>query len=322
MKLSIVVPVYNVEKYIAKCLNSLLDQNLDANEYEIIVINDGTKDSSVEIVQEIASKNPNIIIFNKENGGISSARNKGIELAKGDYTMFIDSDDYIEPMVLKSLVDECERSNLDILSFNYKTVNENGDFVKFFKIKNLPHGIISGTNFMISNGFAAMVWCYLFRTQFLKDNNLTLKPYRHEDEEFIPRALILCERIKFLDLPIYYYLQHTDSYMNSYTAKNIYDMLSALQDLNKFIEDAIVTDPRAIRYVERRVNHLFFITLKKSVRSKLGMEHIMLEENKRHNITHKWVFPLKEKVKFIMMTITPNFFINYLKFTYFIKNKS
>lgn len=322
MNLSIIVPVYNVEKYIEKCLCSLLNQDLDKNEYEILVINDGTKDSSAEIAKEIASRSENVIVFDRENQGVSAARNKGVELAKGDYILFIDSDDFIEPNVLKTIVNECESKNLDMLAFNYRTINEKGEPVKFYKIGKLPQGVVSGIDFMIEDKFAVMVWCYVYKTKFLKSNHLTLKPYRHEDEEFTPRALMLCERIEFFNLTIYNYLQRTDSYMNSYAAKNIYDQLSALRDLNLFIESGAVTDARAIHYIKKRVNHLFFITFKKAIRSKLNMEHIMLDEDKQHKIVHRGVVPFKEKTKFRFMTIAPNLFIRYLKFTYFIKNKS
>ena len=97
MKLSIIVPVYNVADYLPKCLDSLLVQDLSQNEYEIIVVNDGSTDNSGKIAEEYSKTYSNIILINQENQGLSGARNTGIQNAKGEYVQFVDSDDYLEP---------------------------------------------------------------------------------------------------------------------------------------------------------------------------------------------------------------------------------
>ena len=110
-KLSVIVPVYNVEKYIDKCLNSLVNQGID--DYEIIVINDGTKDNSQEIIDKYVDKYPNLVkSYIKENGGLSDARNYGVARASGEYITFIESDDYIEPDTYKNMLDIANRYNL------------------------------------------------------------------------------------------------------------------------------------------------------------------------------------------------------------------
>lgn len=101
MKLSIIIPVYNSEKYITCCLESLLVQEMSANEYEIIIVNDGSTDSGGLIARDYTERHSNIHLFNQKNKGVGTARNKGIELAKGDYIYFIDPDDYIAINVLK-----------------------------------------------------------------------------------------------------------------------------------------------------------------------------------------------------------------------------
>ncbi len=135
MKLSIIVPIYGVEKYLRKCVDSLLDQDLPKDEYEIILVDDGGKDACPQICDEYAEKSslllgrdgvgyPLVRVIHRENGGLSAARNSGIESAKGDYLMFVDSDDYLEPNVLGGLMTQVERDNLDVLRFNYQNVNE------------------------------------------------------------------------------------------------------------------------------------------------------------------------------------------------------
>ena len=117
-RLSIIVPVYNVEKYIERCLLSLLNQDIPKSEYEIIVVNDGTPDNSADIAQSIADKNENIIVIHRENGGLSAARNTGMEHVHGEYVMFVDSDDYIEPNVLASIFKSANSGNVDMLAFS------------------------------------------------------------------------------------------------------------------------------------------------------------------------------------------------------------
>lgn len=117
IKLSLVIPMYNVELYIEKCLNSCINQDLSSNEYEIIIVNDGSKDTSLSRAEAIARKHNNIKIISQENGGLSSARNTGLKNAKGEYIWFIDSDDWIEPNVLKNLYQIASHNNLDILRF-------------------------------------------------------------------------------------------------------------------------------------------------------------------------------------------------------------
>ena len=114
VKLSVVVPVYNVEKYIGKCLDSLVKQ--DIQDYEIIVVNDGTKDNSQKIIDEYVKKYPDIVkSYIKENGGLSDARNYGIARASGVYITFLDSDDYIEPDTYKNMIDIAYKDNLDLV---------------------------------------------------------------------------------------------------------------------------------------------------------------------------------------------------------------
>ena len=122
IKYSIIVPVYNVEKYLGKCLNSLVNQKND--NYEIIIVNDGSTDNSQKIIDVYEKKYPKLIkSFEKENGGLSSARNYGIDNSNGKYLLFVDSDDYVSDNYLEVLDDSVNINNPDILVFNYNVVN-------------------------------------------------------------------------------------------------------------------------------------------------------------------------------------------------------
>lgn len=113
--LSIVVPVYNVSSYLSRCLDSLLNQSIDSAAYEIIVVNDGSTDSSLNIAQRYAGNHPQIVIVSQKNGGLSAARNSGVKVARGKYIQFVDSDDYLEPDVLNVLLEKMEREDLDVM---------------------------------------------------------------------------------------------------------------------------------------------------------------------------------------------------------------
>lgn len=123
-KISVIVPVYNTEKYIKKCIRSIIEQTL--KEIEIIIVNDGSKDKSLEIIKDLMKQDRRIKLINKENEGVSSARNSGIKMAKGKYIQFIDSDDWIEKEFLEKMYDFAEKENVDIVVSDYYEDYSNG----------------------------------------------------------------------------------------------------------------------------------------------------------------------------------------------------
>lgn len=129
LKLSIIIPVYNVENYVEKCLRSCAEQDIPSEYYEIIVVNDGSTDQSIEIINKTSLNYTNFVIINKENGGVSSARNIGLDLAKGKYIWFVDSDDWIEPSCLGNLISVLDENQLDIIQFGYKVTDMKGEIL-------------------------------------------------------------------------------------------------------------------------------------------------------------------------------------------------
>lgn len=128
-KISVIVPVYNTEKYIEKCLQSIINQTIQ--DFEIIVVDDGSTDNSANIIKEIIENNKNIQIkyYKKENGGLSDARNYGVKFATGKYISFIDSDDYIEKNLFESL-EKYINDNIDLIKFKMQTVDEKGNLIE------------------------------------------------------------------------------------------------------------------------------------------------------------------------------------------------
>ena len=146
-QLSIIVPIYNTEKYLRKCVDSLLEQDLD--DYEILLINDSSPDSSIDIMKEYEEKFPNIIrIFSKENGGLGDTRNFGIPYAKGKYVTFVDSDDYIKENSLNRLCTKMDNEDLDILVYDFVKEYDNVDFIheQAMEIIDDKHYVLSTPN--------------------------------------------------------------------------------------------------------------------------------------------------------------------------------
>ena len=138
MFLSIIVPVYNTEKYLTECLDSLLEQDIDTDDYEIICINDGSTDNSLDILQKYVNEYSNVVVINQQNKGVSAARNRGMESAKGDYFWFVDSDDLVQKNILNRLkniiiIENCDCLSARLYFFNdelnctHKSGHENGD---------------------------------------------------------------------------------------------------------------------------------------------------------------------------------------------------
>ena len=200
MLLSIIVPVYNVEKYLPKCIESLLAQDLTMEDY----------DRCGEICEEYASRFGNVKAVHRKNGGLSAARNTGIEIAQGEYVQFVDSDDYLEPNVLKTLAEKMENQQLDVLRFNYRNVNERYEVIEPNKDPkrwvNYSSEVCDGLTFLNERLGPACYACqFMVRRELLTDCQFKEGIY-FEDTEWTPRMLIKAQRAASTDLMVYNYL--------------------------------------------------------------------------------------------------------------------
>jgi len=210
MKLSIIIPMFNAEKYISRCLDSVIDQNLPNNEYEILIINDGSTDDSLKICKEYESKHSNIKLISTKNFGQSSARNTGVQISQGEYIYFIDSDDYISTNSLSILVEEATKFNLDILCFKIiriKTseLNTNNEF----DIDNNNLKILKGINYLINsdNYYKEGVWWYFVKKNYLKKFDFKFIEGRHlQDTIFNLELFINAKRVSFIPVDTYRYV--------------------------------------------------------------------------------------------------------------------
>ena len=229
MKISVIVPVYNTKKYLKKCLESLVNQTLE--NIEIILVNDGSTDNSKEILGKYESKYPKKIkVFNKENGGQATARNFGIEKAKGEYIVFVDSDDYIEIDALEKLYNTAKEDKADIVLFDYYEGNEKTGY----KIVNVSKWEEKNEvkNYLLSN----LGPCNkLIKREILIENNIRfLEGYIYEDLATVPIFGVYANKISYLQKPLYYYEIRSGSTMRQMVYnKKLESIFVALEHLEK-----------------------------------------------------------------------------------------
>lgn len=236
-KISIIIPVYNVEKYISQCLESCIYQvGVSHDEYEIIVINDGTPDNSMKIVNKYKEQFPSLItIFEQNNAGLSVARNSGINIAKGEYLWFVDSDDWIIQGSLRQIIDKLnEYQKVDLLQIQAKQfdgVNADKDYIYDYH-----EGIIDGPDCIRRGGLPCCAVVTIYKSSYLKHNSLFFLPrILHEDSEFKPRVVYLAKSIAFLDKFCYVVRREgQESITSKYRLKNGLGHIAVIRSLNEF----------------------------------------------------------------------------------------
>lgn len=235
MKLSIIIPMYNVELYIERCLTSCLKQNISYEDYEIVVVNDGSPDGSLQIAERIASQRQNIKIISQPNGGLSDARNTGISVAKGDYIWFVDADDWIRENCLKEVVEQLYSEHLEALAICAAN-NIDGENIRRFSFQNMS--IMKGKDAMLKGECVCCAPFTIYKREFLIKNNLAFyKGIFHEDNEFTYRAYYFLERLGFTNEIFYFVFQNQNSITRSFNPKKSHDRIIVANSLSKFMEN-------------------------------------------------------------------------------------
>lgn len=252
VKISVIIPIYNVEKYIEECIKSVCEQTL--KEIEIICVNDGTKDDSMKIVSKYAKKDKRIKIINKDNGGLSSARNKGLDTATGKYVYFIDSDDYITKECLEILYDTLEKNNLDILFFDAlsfyedKELSEEQTDCENYYIRGAMYNKVSTGQELFLNmrknlDYRASACLQILRKEFVDKYNLRFEEgIIHEDELFSLLGTLYSDRVMHISEPFYMRRVRPGSIMTeSNSIKSSYGyfktIIKVIPHISKNVED-------------------------------------------------------------------------------------
>ena len=292
MVLSLIVPVYNVEAYLHKCVDSLLNQNLNQDDYEIILIDDGSTDGSGKICDEYSETFSNIRVIHQKNEGLSSARNRGICQATGQYLQFVDSDDFLTANVLGSILTQIQNNHLDVLRFNYQNVDKSGKVIQLNKTPKLfvDYSPIpcNGLSFLNERlGYACYAVQFLVRSELLKSNRILFADgMYYEDAEWTPRMILTANRIASTDTIVYNYTFRSDSITKSIATDK---RLKLIEDRMTLIDSYIrlsqsITD---VNWLKGMIAHIVV-----SIISDVSRYFFSVRHNYIRALRAKRVFPL------------------------------
>ena len=236
--ISVIVPIYNVEKYLRECVDSIINQTY--RDLEIILVDDGSPDGCGRICDEYAQKDHRIRVVHKKNGGLSDARNAGIEIAMGEYYVFVDSDDVIHPQMIEILYQTLlsEKSDMAICKFSEIEESENVTFTHIEKACEID--CFAKDDIMRQlwdrNLITVVAWNKIYRAQLFQHIRYPVGRV-HEDEFVIHRILQQCKRIVYINEPLYYYRKRSSSIMGTIKEENIRNGLEAYEDRILFLTE-------------------------------------------------------------------------------------
>lgn len=275
-KVSVIVPIYNVEKYLEKCINSLLSQTLE--DIQIILVNDGSKDNSGNIAKEYEKNNNDRVIYvEKENGGLSDARNYGLKYATGDFIAFLDSDDYIEKNAYEEMYN--------------KAIEENADYVECDFIWEFPNKIRVDKQYPYKNkkemlSFVRVVaWNKLIKRQLIIDNNLEFpKGLRYEDIEFTYKLIPFVNKFAYVDKPFIHYVQREGSIANVQNERTA-EIFTVLDNVIEFYKENNIYDEYRDELEYNYARYLLCSSLKRmcKIKDKTIREKLLTESWERLN---------------------------------------
>lgn len=327
VKLSVIVPVYNVEKHLKRCIDSIIKQTY--KDFELILVDDGSTDNSPKICDEFCKQDKRIKVIHKENGGVSSARNAGLDIAEGDYISFIDSDDYIEVDMFKKLIQRIIENSADIAQCNFKVVceNEKGLKNKVYKEVKVADRY-SALNESVDVPFSNVVWNKIYKKEILSGIKFNENIKRFEDVDFTYRVLLNCSRYVKDKSQLYNYFQRQGSLCraNKYSLELLEAIYTQNERINMFEEKEV---PKYIlkkayeRYFNDIIRHYNLIKINIDDYEKNNGYEI-LESLIKERINSKFISELDIKIRIELKLIVlnrniyfmlkeVNDFINYFK---------
>ena len=296
MILSIIIPVYNVERYIQDCISSIYNQNISENVFEVIIVNDGTPDKSIELISPIIAQKTNTRIINQKNQGLSIARNNGLKLAKGEYVWFVDSDDSLLPGSIEKVLTVLEgHKGIDVIATVLLQKKESNGAIA---IEYTPdYSVRTGREYMFRGNNLGASQRYILRRNFLLDNNLFFMPnVYHEDGEFGHKMMYLAKSVYVMPEPVYcYLLRSSGSIMSTRKMKMNYDLIAIYKELEGFCKSK-VEERDKIRFLSLAANCLYdTILFSRRVILTNEFKHFYLENKDYiHHVAGQFLLHLRE----------------------------
>ncbi len=306
--LSVIIPVYKVEKYVERCLDSIVSYLAD--NIEVVLVDDGSPDNSGKICDEYASKYENVKSLHKSNGGLSDARNFGLEHSTGEYVWFVDSDDYIEAGGLERIISDLRENPCDVLVCQAKKVNDDG-FIGYDMDYTIPRGLYSNEQYMkvLKNHHESVSFCVPFhicKRELLQFNKLLFyKGILHEDELWTPQVLLKAKNIFYSAQSIYCYYMRDNSITHLKTEKNGISQLFIAETL-KTIFDRY--EQKDLYYMRDRMVDIYlqaFLSLPSFFERTIWERTVPLKNS----------FYLKTKLKSFLYFVSPKLYLLIHKIT-------
>lgn len=249
MDVSVIIPVYNTEKYLAACIDSVLQQTYVS--LEIILVDDGSTDSSASICDVYTQKHDNIKAIHIQNSGPATAKNEGLKLAQGNYIALTDSDDKMEPLMLHKMVTAGYEHHADIICCNYKQIDENGNISHLNSTNKqyvLDHeeGLV---HFFSKDKIYSQCWTKLYKRQMIIDYHIENDPGLHTDEDFIfnIRAFVKAQTTVIIDEPLYVYTHRQNSLAHAYYKKSISQYIDNRMKRVQVNQEAVKDESDAVK---------------------------------------------------------------------------
>lgn len=319
LMLSIIIPMYNAEKYIEECLDSILNSNLPKKLYELVIVNDGSKDKSPEIAQNYAAKYSNVTYLTQENQGQSTARNYGIKTCKGEYVWCVDADDKVISEQLPKIIEALdEYKNLDILAVQLQNVTEGGQYLDVeCSQPMLEHNkVLSGVEAVLSGYNPSSICALITKKQLFIDNNIFfVKGITHQDVELTYRLMPCATNVVFSDITPYLYIYHPNSTSKSMVPeKKIKYIKDDIYIINSFRRLALSfkdINPQLYSVIFNRSQNVLFglvysLYKNKKEWGKLGINSVIIEELKKNQL-----YPIKGELDSIKKNIFARMFLNF-----------
>lgn len=290
-KVSLIVPVYNIEKYLERCANSILEQDYD--NLEIILVNDGSLDNSLKICKKYEQKDSRIIVIDKKNGGVSSARNEGLKIATGDYIGFIDSDDWIDKNTISTLMNVLKKENYDILictSYNNDIPYSDKEIVRTLDLEETVKHCLKLENPVLMAGVCNKI----FKANLLKEEFFDVDLSIGEDMFFLIKILLKSKKIGYVEKSLYHYFYREDSVTHVFSLKK----LSNIKSHEKLME-IVKKNKNLLDIVEKRLIAECINMLRNCMNENIKDKNIILllqKTIKKYNKENKYILTFKEKL--------------------------
>ena len=259
--LSIIIPVYNVERYIRECLGSIFRQGLSDDEFEIILVNDGTPDNSIGVVSDYIEGHDNVIVLNQNNQGVSKARNAGLAKSQGKYVYFMDPDDLLVDDALSTLLYKAIDSSVDVLITDHHRFNDGDDYTYLIHIAQQYSGWPkTGEQAYIEDlsPYECYIWKMIIKRSFLFDNNIFFKPFGYEDTFFCQECLIQARNVIKADFFLCAYRSRSGSFTSSMNLKKMLDLNSCLSALIEMKDTVKISSPVKKKLTENILSSLSY----------------------------------------------------------------